>query len=223
MHKIVIEHHIQRDILQRLAGGPLRFTDLKPKGMESNIFVYHTGILRNSGLIEKSGEMYRLAPAGLRYVDQLSAATFKPRVQPKGIAVLVVHSPDGEVVLLRRVTEPYLGQLMLPSGKMHFGETLAGHAVRELYEKTGLQAELHYSGLANIKISHSGQAITHVLAVVWQAQLEDKSTLHCDDLRFEAVWSGSAHGGMMPGTQELIMESQQDGRPFMVDLDVTDA
>lgn len=219
-HKIIIEHHIQRDILQRLSGGPLRFTALKPDGMEGNIFVYHTGMLRKLGLIEKSGDAYRLTRAGLTYIDQLSTKTFRPRLQPKIIAVLVVRSADGRIVVLRRNAEPYLGHYMLPSGKVHFGEALTAHATRELHEKTGLQAPLAYRGLATINIASNGSVVTSSLATVWEAHLPDEPELRCSDARFEAMWATEdAISTMMPGTREIIALCRQS-EMFMVDLSI---
>jgi 8-oxo-dGTP diphosphatase len=57
-------------------------------------------------------------------------------------AVGVVCLRDGEVLLLRRGRPPRLGEWSLPGGRLEFGETVAGAALRELHEETGVEAEL---------------------------------------------------------------------------------
>lgn len=221
-HQPVVEHHIQREILQRLAGhGELRFSQLKPAGMESNVFMYHASALRKMGLLEKTAAAYRLTTAGLRYVDRLSGTTLRPRLQPKVICVLIIKDDGGHIAMLQRHTAPYAGQLMLPSGKMHFKETLLGHAARELQEKTGLVVPLKKRGLANIPISGNEGVITHALAVVWEGGTVGRPRLQCSDTRFNPLWAEPAQDNnmYMPGTLELLQHAQS-GELFISDVAV---
>ena len=45
---------------------------------------------------------------------------------------------DGELLLIRRLTEPEAGKWSLPGGRVEFGETMAEAVERELLEETGL-------------------------------------------------------------------------------------
>jgi 8-oxo-dGTP diphosphatase len=47
-----------------------------------------------------------------------------------------------EVLLIQRGREPGKGKWALPGGKVHWGETAAQAALRELEEETGIQASL---------------------------------------------------------------------------------
>ena len=47
-----------------------------------------------------------------------------------------------EVLLIKRGTPPRLGQWSVPGGRLEWGETLQGAALRELKEETGVDAEL---------------------------------------------------------------------------------
>jgi 8-oxo-dGTP diphosphatase len=57
-------------------------------------------------------------------------------------AVGVVCLREGEVLLIRRGRPPKLGEWSLPGGKVEWGETLAQAALRELFEETGVAADL---------------------------------------------------------------------------------
>jgi ADP-ribose pyrophosphatase YjhB (NUDIX family) len=212
-------HHIQREIIGRLTGGARRFSALKPDGMESNIFMYHLKALMRAGLVAKSDITYALTSSGITYVDRLSAATNTLRLQPKLIAILVVRSHDGRLAVLERHAEPYVGSYMLPSGKMHFGETLPDHAARELREKTGLQVQLQYDRLASIAISRDATLLTQVVAAIWTATVPQDALLQCTDERFTARWIQPGETlPYMPGTEELVAALK--GNDPLINLDV---
>jgi 8-oxo-dGTP diphosphatase len=48
----------------------------------------------------------------------------------------------GRTVLIRRGTEPLLGQWSIPGGALEIGETLEEGVIRELLEETGLQVRV---------------------------------------------------------------------------------
>ena len=54
----------------------------------------------------------------------------------------VVCLRGGEVLLVRRGTPPRLHEWSLPGGRIEWGETAAGAALRELHEETGVSAEM---------------------------------------------------------------------------------
>jgi 8-oxo-dGTP pyrophosphatase MutT (NUDIX family) len=206
----VIEHHIQREILQRLThAAGLRFTGLKPAGMESNIFMYHLKQLMAQGYVEKVGDAYQLAAPGLSYVDSLSTENHRPRPQPKLIAILALHDGQGGWLLAERKIQPYIGTRMFPSGKQHRGETSMAHATRELYEKTGWQdVPLRHRGIADVQISDTtGTLVTHAVAVIYQGEVGPRPLPPGTD-RFTFVWHNFATDvqPLMPGTQEVFTQ-----------------
>jgi 8-oxo-dGTP diphosphatase len=54
----------------------------------------------------------------------------------------VICFRGNEVLLIRRGTPPRLGEWSIPGGRVEWGETVAGAALRELREETGVEAEL---------------------------------------------------------------------------------
>ncbi|OYX31572.1 MAG: phosphohydrolase [Caulobacterales bacterium 32-69-10] len=57
-------------------------------------------------------------------------------------AVGVVCLRADEVLLIRRGTPPLLGAWSLPGGRIEWGERAVDAALRELFEETGVEAEL---------------------------------------------------------------------------------
>jgi 8-oxo-dGTP pyrophosphatase MutT (NUDIX family) len=217
----MIDHYIQKDILSRLTHAAyLRFSELKPEGMESNIFMYHLKQLLSQGYVDKIGTGYQLAPKGLSYVDGLSTTNHKPREQPKLIAIIALHDDTGRWLLAERKIQPYIGTRMFPSGKQHRGETSAEHVSRELQEKTGLSdIPLLYRGTADIQISTADdEPLTHAVASVYEGQLF-AAALPDETDRFRFVWHDftADMAPLMPGTDEV---HAQLIRPGMLDITI---
>lgn len=219
----MIEHHIQTDILLKLAKAErLRFSELKPKGMESNLFMYHLHQLQARKMVEKDGGAYRLSNDGLSYIDGFSFNTLKPRKAPKIICILAIRSPSGQWLLARRKYQPYIGKHMFVSGKRHLGESPDAHARRELNEKLNFDLALTPRGLADVRIYRGQDLITHVTAHVHVGQTGD-DTLPPSTHQFDYVWFDPKQNvPLLAGTREIMDKIETDGGNFLLSLDVSD-
>lgn len=220
----VIEHHIQKKIIQRLMqSSKLRFSELKPSDMESNIFMYHIKQLTKAGYIKKYDNFYGLTTSGKKYVDGLSLENNKPRIQPKLITVIALKSPAGQWLLAKRKVQPYIDTLMFPSGMQHWGEPTSDHVIRELYEKTGIKnLELTLCGIADIMINDDkNQIITHAVATVYKG-LTANQNLPAESTRFQFCWDKFEQPieDYMPGTVELLdaIIKHHGDMPFFIEL-----
>jgi ADP-ribose pyrophosphatase YjhB (NUDIX family) len=219
----MIEHHIQTDILLKLAKAErLRFSELKPKGMESNLFMYHLHQLQARKMVEKDSGAYRLSNDGLSYIDGFSFNTLKPRKAPKIICILAIRSPSGQWLLARRKYQPYIGRHMFVSGKRHLGESPEAHAHRELHEKLNFDLALTQRGLADVRIYRGQDLITHVTAHVYTGQTGDDE-LPPPTHQFDYVWFDPKQDvPLLAGTREIMDKIETDGGNFLLSLDVSD-
>ncbi len=218
----MVDHPIQRDLINRLMRSDgLRFSELKPDGMESNIFMYHLNSLIKSGYISKIDNIYSLSTNGLTYVDSLSSSNNKPSKQPKLIAIIAIKNKTDEWLLLERKFQPFKGQLMLPSGKQHFGENIPTHAKRELFEKTGLNnIPLTFRGLANISMSKQQNVLTHVVAHIHSGYL-DAIQLPPENDKFKFVLHNFKDNNktLMSGTNEIYKLLSSQNQIFITNLE----
>lgn len=197
-------HHIQRTILHNLMrGDSLRYRDIKPTGVESNLFTYHLKALMKEGYVEQTAnKTYSLTIDGRRYVDTLSLEPLKPRLQPKIIILLAIHDRLGRWLLMRRKVQPLLGQVGLPYGKLYLGETVREAAHRELFDQTGLKCNLKHVGDGYVTIEEHGALVSEIFFHMFRG-LAETDQLYEANTAGEVFW-----GDLEPDwTQEYYMRS----------------
>jgi len=215
------DHHIQRQILERLAFAPTRsFTELKPDDLANNAFSYHLKQLLAEKLVQKQGEAYGLTVEGQRYVDKYSLATHRPRQQPKVICQIVLRNRNGEYLLARHKRQPFLEKWAFWSGKQHFGESSGMHAQRELIEQLGKSCELTQKGFIDFRISNE-ELVSHVVGPVYAGNFDGEAP--AATAKFAYAWHGSLDGlELVPGTAEILQALTSGSDNFFLSLDLCD-
>lgn len=211
-------HELQRAILKKLSQERgLRFSDLKPRGVESNRFMYHLRSVMSEGLVKKTGTLYRLTPKGKGFVDRVSSINFKERIQPKIVTLIVCsRDDDGSYLLYRRARQPFLGKIGFPYGKIHMGERVLDEAGREFKEKTGLSAELKYRGDVYITVHDEEELVTQMLCHVFSGS-NPTGVLKKDSSIGECFWSTIDRVKKeeeIPGVTQVYKLLKSSPRPF---------
>jgi len=173
-----INHHIERSILGYLMTHEYaRFRDLRPEGIETNLFSYHLKLMQKSDYVTKTDEGYTLSRRGLVYVDRVNAEKMRVRTQPKIITMLLVQDGYGKVLLQRRTKQPYINTWTLPYGKLHIDDvSVADAARRESKEKLDFDPhKLRHVGDCYITVM-SGQEIA--VPKENQGIMEENATVH---------------------------------------------
>ncbi len=167
-------HFIQKNILDKLRmTEDTSYTKLAPAGIESGHFRYHLNMLMKDKYIEqlKRGT-YRLTVSGQAFVDSLSLDKVNPHKMPKVITYTLLETTAG-LLLQKKDKEPYRGLLNFIGGKMHEDETAKEAAMREVFEKTGAAIKPpSYVSSAEILIKKDNQIVSHVLALLFHAQVD---------------------------------------------------
>ena len=157
-------HPIQRYILKNLTiNGQIRYKDLKPKEIDGNQFTYHLGVVMRKGYIDKIGIFYSLTLEGKKYADGVGLDTFIPTVQPKIVSIIYCVNNKEETLLFKRARSPLANFIHLPYGKIHMGESVKEAGIRELKEKSGLEAHLSHVGNIYVRVYGGDELIAHVL------------------------------------------------------------
>lgn len=165
-----VTHRIQKYILSVLLHQKLaRFRDLKPPRTDTNLFSYHLKLLVSRGYVTKTNDGYTLSAAGLRYVDRVTAESVTIRQQPKIITMLVVQNSNGDILIQKRIKQPYIDTWTLPYGKVHIDDsTIEQAAQREAVEKLNLTNQaVKHAGDCYIRVSNNEDIISTTLAHVF--------------------------------------------------------
>lgn len=210
-------HWIQRHILKELAfSDSKRYSELKPDGVEGNLFQYHGRDLEKQGLIVRNGEGYALTPAGSRFVADLSQTKAMNRKAAPRVVVMVVARLDDEYLLFRWRRHPYRGQVSLPFGRQFVGQSSAEVAALQLRFKSGYEAVFSYLGLVSLR-----SETDHLLIQVFSAT--DLTGNHGSDgltgFSFWAKWADLPHPGEpMIGMNDIIAWIEDPKRPAQLEL-----
>lgn len=190
-HFSIADHFIKRDIIRHLLTVPsARYAQLRPKNLESNLFMYHLKQLMKDGIVEKTEDgSYTLTSYGLQMSDRISLESLKLRIQPKLITILVVQKPNGEHLLIERTHQPFLNFKGFPSGKIHYGESLQDAATRELSEKTGLTGiDLSLRGTYIMRYHKDDKIINHIIGYVFTGSAPASAKTNIANEMFNSFW-----------------------------------
>jgi ADP-ribose pyrophosphatase YjhB (NUDIX family) len=182
-------HFIQQAIIKSLAvRDSARYSDIKPKTMESNHFLYHLKQLTKDKLVIKNTDgTYSISPKGESFVDSVSFASFKVRSQPNVLNLLVCRSLDGKYLLYKRKHRPFIGLKGFPYAKINLGASLAGSCKLEFLEQTGLKLDFEHVGDIYITIFKDDTLISHTLFHVHTSSTTD-TTLKSSPSYGQFIW-----------------------------------
>ena len=172
----VLNHHIQKSIIGILIyKNHARFSELRPPKVATNLFTYHLKALMKDGWIEKSDKGYRLTGNGLEYVDRISVGNLNLRTQPKIITMLLIQNSEGDVLMQKRLKQPYIDSWTLPYGKTHIhDESIEFGAKRESQEKLNYTPkDIRHVGDAYIRVKHGNEISSATFVHIFRFETDD--------------------------------------------------
>ncbi|MBS7346672.1 MAG: NUDIX hydrolase [Candidatus Sacchiramonaceae bacterium] len=217
-----ITHHIQKSILKYLTTSKTaRYSEMRPRKVDSNLYAYHLKKLVNLGFITQENRKYTLTPAGINYVEAISLEKFNIRSQPKITTRILLKNHKNQYLLTKRIKQPMIEMWGFPSGKIHnLDDRIVDAARRELHEKTGVNLRiLDHVGDYYARIVAKNEVISNTFSHVFLS--------HISIPEYEAIsatantnlqWCAAEeipNFNIIPDTLDLIyLSNQADGRFF---------
>ena len=161
-----IQYHI---LIELTRHSMRRYSQLRPKDVEGNLFMYHLKGLIKDGQVEKADGQYQLTIKGLQFVGTLSLKTGRTRKQPKILNAIICRNEAGEYLMTRWRRQPNAELVSFPHGMMHYGEAAIDMAAHELGEKAGLKADLEYRGDVYVRGYLAGVLDRHMVVHLFDA------------------------------------------------------
>lgn len=159
------EHHLQRDILHLLVTSEsARFSELKPKDIDGNVFTYHIQQLIKQKLVQKSTDgTYSLTARGKATGINILLTPTELLEQAHSVLFMAVRNENGDWLLRRRKAHPVFGKAGFIHGEPVLGESVTTTAAKVVQAKTGLNAEFIVRGSGYIRIFQSDamESFTH--------------------------------------------------------------
>lgn len=211
---------IQYHILVELTRHSLRrYSQLRPRDVEGNLFMYHLKGLINDGLVEKAEGQYQLTIKGLQFVGTLSLKTGRTRKQPKILNAIICRNEAGEYLMTRWRRQPNAELVSFPHGMMHYGEAVLDMAAHELKEKAGLKAHLEYRGDVYVRGMLAGMLDRHMIVHLFEATELEPADSEADAGVGESFWTKLEllrPEEFVPGFYEIakLAEENTGGRLF---------
>lgn len=175
-------------IVRILMKGKKNYSDILGQfpGKDSGKLNHHLKQLQELGLAEKIGDKYMITLEGEKYgvyINQFQLEEMYP------IPVVCVAILDKDKILLgRRAKEPYLGQWVLPGGKVDVGETIEEACHRQIEDEIGANIKnLRVYGIYPTIVWSELVLRNHVYLIAVRAELkaEPKGNRNGDLDKFE--------------------------------------
>lgn len=204
MKQHTIKHPIEKHIMSVLLGQKeARFSDMRPKRADSNLYSYHLTKLVSSGHIKKVGKAYSLDINGLSHVQSLQSDSYSTIHTIQIMIMFVVQNSDGDTLLERQMQQPFISTLSLPGGLLRADDlSVEAAASRILTETLQITSQkMHHAGNCYVRVRRGNTHISTTLIHVF--------TFNSDDISVESpfLWA-QPHSlpqlSMSPGVDQII-------------------
>lgn len=215
----MLEHHIQKDIIRRLATtDTLRFSELKPDDVENKAFDYHLKQLLRDNLVEKSADgSYQLTAFG-RKVSVSAGGKLSERVERAfSVLFLIVRDESGQWLMYKRLTHPLINRVGFMHARPTAYETISETATRTLRDKTGLEASFKVRAHGYFRMFEDGELESFTHFTILDAT-SVSGELSAQDEHAEYAWYENPDftaPEMLPNMADIIELYNDPSRDFL--------
>lgn len=198
--RTLVNHPIQEYILSQLYTHKyLRFRDMRPNKVDTNLYSYHLKIMQNRGMLEKLPEGYTLNFDGMLEAERLlNRANSGPEVS----LMLVIQDGYGATLLLRQITQPFIDNWSLPTLRLDSLDTI-GQVASQLFKKyfDGQAVNIRHAGDCYLRYSQTGQIKQSKLVHVFYGTIEQ--AVDIDGGKWVPVYKLTAQD-LSPGVEQIL-------------------
>lgn len=158
-------------VLVRQASAAVK--ELKPDGIEANVFWYHLDGLVKEGMIVKVARgRYTLTPAGEQYVGAYSTSTHTRSEYIKTVIMLYAKA-GGSYLMYKWSRQPFLGMVGFVQDHVPLGRSLADGLVEAMDDKLNSSATPMYMTSVLVRVEHEGKLVSHMNVMVYGVNVRD--------------------------------------------------
>ena len=164
----------------------MRFSELRPAKVDTNLFTYHLNALVKLGYVLKVDEGYTLDTAGLAYIDRIAAGDATgARQYPEVQVMFVVQNGDGDILLRKRKQQPHIDSWSLPQGKVRIDDkSLKDAASQQVFQVLGLEnPTMSHAGDCYVRVKIDKKVFSSVMVHVFLLYIDEVTT------DSETVWA----------------------------------
>lgn len=210
----MLEHHIQKDILARLVKSEAaRYSELKPKTIDGNIFTYHLQQLIKNKYVEKCEDgAYKLTSAG-KAVGINSDLSHKELLEQAHPILLIVVRQGDRWLLRKRLAQPAYGMVGFVHAEPLLTENISETAARVLTQRTGLTAVCVPKGSGYIRILRDGEMESFTQFTLLEAR-DIKGAMTQTKPTGENIWFENPNftdASMLPSMHDLVQKIEEPG------------
>lgn len=218
----MIEHHIQKNILNHLVTVPCaRFAELKPAGVEGNIFTYHLHeLIKHKYVAKQEDGSYCLTPLGKAAGIHNKLSGDALLQQAHSILLLMVRDEQGRWLLRKRLVHPMHGKIGFIHAEPVVNEPIMTTAARVLNLKSGLTADFMVIGSGYIRIlqNEGVESFTHFTLL---GAVSATGELIEADATGENAWYADpdfSDARFIPSMKDIAQHADSD-QPFFTELE----
>lgn len=214
-------HWIQKHILLILSTTKAaRFSQLRPGGIESNLFMFHLNKLLKEELIVKSNGEYSLSSKGKLLAERNTLDKSDIHSEPRTFLLLAIQNPKGEYLLYRRAVYPALNKIGFPLCEVSSSrslEKISQDGIKQLCNQTG---SVKYRGTARVRLIAQKSLVSHTIELLYSTKLAKPLTPIASrvGVYFWAKPNELPKNELIRGFWEIYDAMQKSKQPFILDI-----
>lgn len=125
----------------------LRYSEAYPgEEIDDDLYNYHLQEMVKKGLLSKIDGKYNLTDIGVKENLVFDSLGIKQDTFRLSVLPVVLRNNKSEILVHKRLKQPYFGEISTISGKVRNGEKMVDAAKRKLFEEAGLVADFEFWG-----------------------------------------------------------------------------